>query len=159
MCRSEIPAFIKKKWTLRFRGQNNAVFTPRGENCVILPAKTKCSLLFYKRRNFWTAHFLAIKMTDSWDNLTDWEALELENTPAEMIIDYGQLHPDWTTFLDRCRVSQHIFSINRLRVSHSVSCHHRSFRLSYRCWEYRHSSLSSSRPFGHLESRRITSLS
>ena len=79
------------------------------------------------------SHFLAIKMTDSWDNLTDWEALELENTPAEMIIDYGQLHPDWTTFLDRCRVSQHIFSINRLRVSHYVSCHHRSFRLSYRC--------------------------
>ncbi len=99
---------------------------------VILPAKTKCSLLFYKRRNFLTAHFLAIKMTDSC-NMTDWEALELENTPAKMIIDYGQLHPDWTTFLDRCRVSQHIFSINRLRVSHNVSCHHRIFRLSYRC--------------------------
>ena len=31
--------------------------------------------------------------------MTDWEALELENTPAKMIIDYGQLNPDQTTFL------------------------------------------------------------
>ena len=38
-------------------------------------------------------------MNDSWDNLTAWEALELENTPAEEIINYGQLHPDWITFL------------------------------------------------------------
>ena len=48
---------------------------------------------------FFTAHFLATKMTDCWDNLTAWEALELENTPAEEVINYGQLHPDWITFL------------------------------------------------------------
>ena len=38
-------------------------------------------------------------MTDSWDNLTDWEALELENIPAEEIINYDQLNSDWITFL------------------------------------------------------------
>ena len=31
--------------------------------------------------------------------MTDWETLEIENTPAEEIINYGQLHPDCITFL------------------------------------------------------------
>ena len=55
-------------------------------------------------------------MTDSWDNLTDWEALELENTPAEMIIDYDQLQPDWTTFLSTFG-SERIY---RKRVDHFI---------------------------------------
>lgn len=56
----------------------------------------------------------------------------------------------------RRRVSRHLFSLDRRRFSHNVPCHHRISRLSYRCQVYRLFSLSSSRLFGHLESRRIS---
>ena len=57
-------------------------------------------------------------MTDSWDNLTDWEALELENIPAEEIINYGQLNSDWITFLSTFGSAK----AYKKRVDHFIFC-------------------------------------
>ena len=39
--------------------------------------------------------------------MSDWEARELENTPAGKIINYGQLHTDWITFFSTFVLSNH----------------------------------------------------